>query len=723
MHTFTLFGRLSALTLLCLLLSGGGTLRAQCPSLVWSDEFNGTTLDQSKWNYQTGDGCAEGICGWGNNELQAYQTGNVTVSNGSLKITARKERTRGSQYTSGRINSRGKGDFTYGRFEARIKLPYGDGLWPAFWMLSTDEAYGGWPQSGEIDIMEFVASNPGQTLGYIHYGDPYPNNQSQGTTYALGNADFPEAFHDFAVEWEPGEIRWFVDGVLFSRKTAADVTPYQWPFDQNFHFLLNVAVGGNLGGPVNASMLPATMEVDYVRVYDGFRAYLSGERVVANEARGITYSMAQLPAGTAVNWTVPAGATIVSGQGSGEIVVDFGATGGTVSASYSDGCQIRETAMYVEVEAAYAYAFSLETFDVPGTATYASSTGTLTEVSNPAPDAVNGSSRSGRYARNGGEQYDVLVYSVPNLGDADAYADKTNKFYLDVYTAAPAGTDIILQLETPTATASNFPTGRHSRYVATVTEQNTWQRLAFAPLDRPDASAPGTDVSKAILLFASNSFTADTYFYDNFDSYGSGGGEPTGEAGSVHVAGVTTGIAGAGKGAKAGTATVQVVDDLGNPVAGATVTGTFSGTFNETGTGTTDGAGSVTLTTSGSSKGTISLDFCVDDVSAGLPYDAAANTATCAGGGGSAALRTTYTQLRAGLNLFPNPVRSTVTLFLDHGGRFALLQVFDAGGRLLRSHRNGGERVRLDLSDLPRGVYQVRAVDAEGTRYLDRLVR
>ena len=125
-----------------------GLASAQCPTLVWADEFNGTSLDLTKWEPQIGDGCSEGICGWGNNELQSYKAENAVVSNGTLKIIAKKERVKGSAYTSARLRTKGLADFTFGRFEASIKLPAGQGLWPAFWMLSTNEPYGGWPQSG-----------------------------------------------------------------------------------------------------------------------------------------------------------------------------------------------------------------------------------------------------------------------------------------------------------------------------------------------------------------------------------------------------------------------------------------------------------------------------------------------------------------------------------------------------------------------------------------------
>lgn len=537
----TTINKLGNYIFLTFFLLGLQMIFAQCPTVVWADEFSGTSLDVTKWNYQTGDGCAEGICGWGNSELQSYQESNVTVSNGTLKITAKKERTRGSKYTSGRINSKAKGDFTYGRFEASIKLPLGDGLWPAFWMLSTDEVYGGWPQSGEIDIMEFVASDPSRILGYIHYGDLYPNNQSQGNTYTLQNGVFPDAFHEFAIEWEPGEIRWFMDGTLYSVKKTSDVDPFFWPFDQDFHFLLNVAVGGNLGGTVNETMLPATMEVDYVRVYDGFKPFVNGERVVANQAQGVTYSLANVPPNTNVSWSVPQGTTIMSGQGSSSIVVDFGTESGAISASFNDGCGAQLLTLYVEVEQPYIKAFSFENFDEPSSATFSSGTGTLSEVANPAPNALNGSTLSGKYDRNSQEQYDILVYDVNNITDASQYVSKAKKFYMDVYTSAPIGTDIILQLETSVATPSNYPSGRHSRYIATIEETNSWQRLVFSLLDKPDGTASSTDVANMILLFASNSFTSDTYYFDNLDSYNVDNGGGGNQAPLVSVTSPTDG--------------------------------------------------------------------------------------------------------------------------------------------------------------------------------------
>ncbi|HEY0654341.1 MAG TPA: family 16 glycosylhydrolase [Chryseosolibacter sp.] len=495
---------------------------AQCPTVVWGDEFENTSLDLTKWSYQIGDGCQEGICGWGNNELQYYKESNVTVSNGQLHITAKKERVQAKSYTSGRIRTINKGEWTYGRFEARIKLPYGKGLWPAFWMLPTDEVYGGWPQSGEIDIMEFVAADPTRTLGNLHYGDPYPNNKYQGASFALNSGNFPDAFHNFAIEWEPGIIRWFVDDILFMTKTTQDLTPYNWPFDQRFHFLLNVAVGGNLGGAVDDTIFPKVMDVDYVRVYNGFKAYITGDRTVANQEAGVTYNIGNLVSGTAVTWTVPAGASVVSGQGSAQAVVNFGTTSGNVVATFNTACGTQQLTIPVYVEPAFNKEFSFENFDEPATVTLNTYTGTLAEVSNPSATGINTSALVGRYTRNSTQQYDVLVYNVTNITDGSLYSNKSKKFYMDVHTNAPAGTEILLQLETSTATSSNYPTGRHSRYVGTVTSPNQWQRIVFELLDKPDGSASNTGITKMILLFASNTFTGHTYYFDNLDSYTAG---------------------------------------------------------------------------------------------------------------------------------------------------------------------------------------------------------
>lgn len=691
-------------------------INAQCPTLVWADEFNGTSLDLAKWSYQIGDGCQEGICGWGNSELQYYQESNVTVSNGQLHITAKKQRVQSKAYTSGRIRTINKGDWTYGRFEARIKLPYGQGLWPAFWMLPTDNFYGGWPQSGELDIMEFVAATPDHVLGTLHYGDPYPNNKFQGANYYLNSGNFPDAFHDFAIEWEPGVIRWFVDNILFLTKTTQDLSPYNWPFDKRFHFLLNVAVGGNLGGPVDNGIFPKTMDVDYVRVYNGFKAYISGKRVVLNQETAVTYNVGNLANGTSVNWTVPAGATITSGQGSAQITVNFGNTSGNVVANFSTACGAQQLSIPVTVEPPFNKEFSFENFDEPATVTLGTYTGTLTEVANPSPTGINTSAIVGRYVRNSSQQYDVLTYNVSNITDASQYATKTKKFYIDIRTAAPIGTEILLQLETSTATSSNYPTGRHSRYVVKTTKQNQWERLPFTLVDKPDAGAPNNGIVRMILLFASNSLTGDTYFYDNLDSYTSG---TTSNPTSMSVTSIVTGTANAGGGNKFGLATVTIMDNLGNPVSNATVTGTFSGSYNETRSGVTGTNGSVDILTVAKLKGTVTVNFCVTNVThSTLSYNSSQNTITCTGGSG-ARLSSSATESDTEINTvrleaFPNPFQDNFELriSLPNESRVEVV-VFDMLGRTIEHAAAqmlpAGIHTLPFANSYPEGIYIIKA--------------
>lgn len=229
-------------------------------NLVWSDEFNGTSLNGSNWTAETGTGSG----GWGNNELQYYtnRSQNLQVTGGNLVITARKEAYGGMNYTSARIKTQGLKTFTYGKVEARIKLPSGQGLWPAFWMLGANMPSVGWPKSGEIDIMERVNFNP-YVNGTVHWD---ANGHAEFGRVS-GNLDFSQ-FHVYSIEWDFNYIRWFVDGVQFNEFYIGNNTGNTEEFHRPFFLLLNLAVGGNWpGGPNNATPFPSQMLVDYVRVY------------------------------------------------------------------------------------------------------------------------------------------------------------------------------------------------------------------------------------------------------------------------------------------------------------------------------------------------------------------------------------------------------------------------------------------------------------------------
>ena len=238
-------------------------------TLVWQDEFNGPAIDLSHWTHEVN------AWGGGNNELQYYtaRPQNSFIQDGKLVIRAIKETFTGPEgtrgYTSARLNTRYKGDWTYGRFEARAKLPDGQGLWPAFWMLPSDFDYGGWAASGEIDIFELRGENPTELTSAIHYGGSWPANTY--TSASRFGPDLSQDFHTYAIEWEEGVIRWYFDDILYSTRTDwwSAGGPYPAPFDRRFHILLNVAVGGNFvqDPPADATYFPKQMEVDYVRVY------------------------------------------------------------------------------------------------------------------------------------------------------------------------------------------------------------------------------------------------------------------------------------------------------------------------------------------------------------------------------------------------------------------------------------------------------------------------
>ena len=236
--------------------------------LVWADEFDYSGLpDSNKWSYDT----KGNAYGWGNNEDQFYtekRLENAEVREGKLFIHALKEDFEGKKYTSARLISKGKGDWLYGKFEICAKLPDGRGMWPAIWMLPTNWEYGGWPASGEIDIMENVGYMPDTILASAH---TKTYNHSIGTQRSdtIVIPTCYDQFHVYGLEWEPEEYRVYVDNQHYFTFKNEGTGPNEWPFDKRFHLLLNVAVGGNWGGRmgVDESVFPRTMEVDYVRVY------------------------------------------------------------------------------------------------------------------------------------------------------------------------------------------------------------------------------------------------------------------------------------------------------------------------------------------------------------------------------------------------------------------------------------------------------------------------
>jgi beta-glucanase (GH16 family)/photosystem II stability/assembly factor-like uncharacterized protein len=311
-----------------------------CSQLVWSDEFNGSALDLTKWTPVVGPGGAVS----GNPELQYYtsRSQNIQVSDGTLKIIALAENNylgSGNNYTSARMQTKNIGDWLYGRIEARIKLPVAQGMWPAFWTLPTDNTYGIWPRSGELDIMELIGKEPSHAYATIHTG---VNNtpRSFGNRYDLPSGTFADDFHLFSMDWSPNLVKFYVDGNLYCIKTSASVSPYPWVFDKRFYALLNLAIGGDwAGSPDVTTNFPQQMEVDYVRVYQNIGDLpLTGKTLVEPNTPSVNYSVPNLNTVT-YQWSVSGtGNSISAGQGTPQATVNWGNNSGVVTVAVTDGC-------------------------------------------------------------------------------------------------------------------------------------------------------------------------------------------------------------------------------------------------------------------------------------------------------------------------------------------------------------------------------------------------
>ncbi len=246
--------------------------------LVWSDEFDGpagSPPDPATWGYDLGDGSAIGLPGWGNKELEYYtdSTANAAVDGkGHLVVSVRKPDTALTcwygpcRYTSARLVTLGRREFQYGRIEVRFRVTDGFGVWPAIWLLGTNVGQVGWPQSGEIDLMEFLGRRPDELLGTLH-GPGYSGSGGISTTRDLGGP-VAAGFHTVAIDWWPWRIVWLLDGSPYQTVTSADVAPNEWVFDHPFYLIVNMAVGGTLGGQVDPKLpLPQSIVLDYVRLY------------------------------------------------------------------------------------------------------------------------------------------------------------------------------------------------------------------------------------------------------------------------------------------------------------------------------------------------------------------------------------------------------------------------------------------------------------------------
>lgn len=311
--------------------------QAQCWELVWEDNFDYTGLpDPAKWGYDTGGH------GWGNNELQYYTSDreqNARVENGKLIITAIKEQYGNRQYTSTRLVSREKGDWLYGRVEVRAKLPTGKGTWPAIWMLPTDWEYGGWPDSGEIDIMEHVGYDQNRVHGTVH---TKAFNHMRGTQVGKSKLipTASTAFHLYAIEWYADRIDFFIDDDKYFTFHNQNKTFSEWPFDKRFHLIMNIAIGGDWGGAqgIDPNLTQAVMEVDYVKVYQkGEDMTIEGESSLLRNKPGAEFR-APYSDNFSYLWEVPEGVTIDGPDNEPSVKVNWGCNPGKIVCNITGEC-------------------------------------------------------------------------------------------------------------------------------------------------------------------------------------------------------------------------------------------------------------------------------------------------------------------------------------------------------------------------------------------------
>ncbi len=484
--------------------------------LRWSDEFTGSQLDTNYWEYQIGNGCPN-LCGWGNDERESYQKSNVSVEGGLLKIKAKKENIGNSPYSSGRIRTMKKFDFASGRIDVRARFPIGQAYWPAVWFLPTENYYGSWPLSGEIDLLEGKGQEPKNTYGTIHYGAHTPNNKYTGATYTLPSSSFTADFHTFSLIWKVDTIQWLVDNVLYSTKTKKDLPDFWWPYNRNFHCIVNLAVGGYfLGYPDGTTPDTATLQLDYIRVYQNLNnVFISGPEAILRADQQKDYYTQQL-AGASYDWVVPTNAKIVSGQGTSKVKVNWGLKSDSIKVNISYQSKVKTISKFITAlpDTCQGLIDNIESlrsvYWVAGNGTYKAS------INNPSKDSVNNTSLCNRYYRNGSTTYDALTVFSDVIRNAKPFEDGSLLLKMKLYTTAPIGTQVNINFENRALSSSDYPSGRRCVLQAITTKTRSWEELVFKLILKPDANTPEASIDQLVILFAPNSSNTDVFYFDEF---------------------------------------------------------------------------------------------------------------------------------------------------------------------------------------------------------------
>ena len=484
--------------------------------LRWSDEFNGNSLDTNFWSYQIGNGCPN-LCGWGNNELQFYKQENVRVQNGILNIAAKKETVGSNTYTSARIRTLNKVDFASGKIEVRARVPVGRGYWPAVWFLPSENHYGIWPLSGEIDLLEGKGQEPQTTHGTIHYGAYVPNNRYTGNTYTLSSGSFASDFHVYTLQWNENAIEWYVDDILYSTKTRVNTNPFWWPFDRNFHIIMNLAVGGNfLGYPDASTPDTASFQVDYIRVYQNLsQIFVSGPDAILRKDTNQIFYTQELP-GASYLWEVPAGAIIRNGANLARAKVDWGLRSDSIFVTITHQGKSKKIAKWVRALPDTCEGV-IDNLENRRSIYWVGSTGTFAGgITNPAKDSINSSNSVNRYYRNSAVSYDAMVLKAMSIKNATEFEGGNLLLKMKLYTTAPVGTEININFENRARAGQDYPIGRRCVLQAKTTRTRAWEELTFKLILRPDPNTLDGSIDQLVILLAPNTSTNDVYFFDDF---------------------------------------------------------------------------------------------------------------------------------------------------------------------------------------------------------------
>lgn len=520
-----------------LLLIGGAAYGQTCNwNQVWRDDFEGISLNRNNWSLEVnGDG-------GGNGELQYYadRPENMWVSGGLLNIKAIREAYNGKTWTSARLRTKNAQDWTYGKIEARMKVPKASGTWPAFWMMSTESQRDthGWPNNGEIDIME-AAGITEDIAGTLHYGAYWPYNGNTGwpnpdNLMAAEPGRTKTDWHTYAVEWYEDRMVWSIDGVpkINSSRTKLDGTAplrSNWDsfYNRPFHIILNLAIGGWFPGNPDGSEGPEQlMQVDYVAVFKNDATWsIEGDTYVY---RGETYKKYRVdgPTSASYNWSVPAGVTIVSGQGTREIVASIGnsARNGNFSVSFNSGCSLKTVSKPVTIEqgrtqmlANYEGGLGL-THLQNGLAMAAGAV-----VNNPAPGAVNTSARVLRYIRDASQPWDNLKLSGFGKLNAGELRSGRAKIFVDVFypTSSPnlLGKELSAGLENQVVVSvtPNWDgnTGRMARFSSSLTRGGEWRTQELHYTGTPDSGIAASQADNLVLMIDAGHTNAADIYLDN----------------------------------------------------------------------------------------------------------------------------------------------------------------------------------------------------------------